>query len=249
MVVWARVRWFNTTRGYGFVVAEDGKDDILLNVKQLQAFGVSSVAEGARVLVRVETAARGLQVAEVLDIQPPDIKQSPAGAGPLEPARVKWFDPVRGYGFVNVYGRREDVYLHMATLREYGFGPVAEGNAIAVRVTEGPRGPTVCEVRDWDYPNRPRGRRRTPHRPGAPEGRSPRPDAGGRPPRADPDDVSSRAAAAILETLLAWDQLRSPGRSWGAARAGAVSDVEALPGLGHRARQVETFVGRMFGAE
>ena len=129
------------------------------------AFGVPSVAEGARILVRVETTARGRRAAEVLEIQPPTPKEPPPDAGPLEPARVKWFDRARGYGFVNAFGRREDVYLHMATLREHGFGAVEGGNAMVVRVTAGPAGPTVCEVRDWDYPNRPRGRRRRSHRP------------------------------------------------------------------------------------
>ena len=45
-------------------------------------------------------------------------------AGPLEPARVKWFDRVKGFGFVNIYGRPEDVFLHMETLRQYGYGEV-----------------------------------------------------------------------------------------------------------------------------
>ena len=78
---------------------------------------------------------------------------------------MRWFDRARGYGFVNVFGRRGDVFLHMATLHEWGFGAITEGNAIVVRVTAGRDGPTVCEVRDWGYVNRPRGRRQ--HRIGA----------------------------------------------------------------------------------
>ena len=72
-------------------------------------------------------------------------------AGPLEPARVKWFDRVKGFGFVNIYGRPEDVFLHMETLRQYGYGEVVAGDVLAVRVTAGPRGPMVYEVRSWDY--------------------------------------------------------------------------------------------------
>ena len=103
MHIWCLVRWFNTTRGYGFVVADDGEGDILLHENELLAFGVPSVAEGARILVRVETTARGRQVAEVCDVRPPATKEPPPDAGPLEPARVKWFDRASGYGFVNVY--------------------------------------------------------------------------------------------------------------------------------------------------
>ena len=68
-----------------------------------------------------------------------------------QPARVKWFSREKGYGFVNVFRSREDVYLHMATLRDFGMGAVAEGSALVVGVTMGPNGLTACEGRHWDY--------------------------------------------------------------------------------------------------
>ena len=139
---WFVVKWFDPAKGFGFVLADDGKGDIHLHVNVLRAFGVGFVAEGWRILARVETTTRGRRVVEVRDVQrPPGTEEEPPpDAGPLEPARVKWFDRHRGYGFVNVYGSREDVFLHMATLREFGFGAVVEGNALAVRVTTGPMG-------------------------------------------------------------------------------------------------------------
>ena len=82
-----------------------------------------------------------------MPIVPPETE----AAGPLEPARVKWFDRVKGFGFINIYGRPEDVFLHMETLRQYGYGEVVAGDVLAVRVTAGPRGPMVYEVRSWDY--------------------------------------------------------------------------------------------------
>ena len=246
MVVWGLVKRFDTTRGYGFLAAGDGKGDILLHVRQLRAFGVSSVAEGARVRVRAEDSARGRWAAEVLEIEPPGTKpgtkELPPDAGPLEPAYVRWFDRAMGYGFVRVFGRPEDVYLHMATLREYGFGAVMAGDALAVRVTDGPRGPTVCEVRDWDYPNRPRGRRRESRRPIAyAASRSAWGLPGGRDPWAD---------AAILK-LLREDALGGT-RGWpraapGAGAALSGSDIEALVALRHHTRHVETILARVIG--
>jgi CspA family cold shock protein len=156
------VKWFDATKGYGFVVGEDEGGDILLHSNVLRLFGYSSVAEGAVIVVEAQTTERGRQAVEVIDIEA--APQPPGGVvatfmpatriaeeGPLEPARVKWFDRVKGFGFVNVYGRLEDVFLHMETLRQYGYGEVTGGDVLAVRITRGPRGPMVYEVRSWDY--------------------------------------------------------------------------------------------------
>lgn len=160
MLVRGRVKWFDTTKGYGFVVAPDGEGDILLHGNVLRIFGFTSVAEGAEIVLRVQATERGRQALEVVDIipgpAPADVvglASLPEGAptGPLEPARVKWFDRVKGFGFVNLYGKAEEVFLHMETLRQYGYGEVVAGDVLAVRVTAGPRGPMVYEVRSWDY--------------------------------------------------------------------------------------------------
>ena len=163
MIVRGHVKWFDTTKGYGFVVVEDGEGDILLHGNVLRAFGFTSVAEGAEIVLRVQVTERGRQAVEVLDIVPtvpppagviPVVMPGTEAAGPLEPARVKWFDRVKGFGFINIYGRPEDVFLHMETLRQYGYGEVVAGDVLAVRVTAGPRGPMVYEVRSWDYVTR-----------------------------------------------------------------------------------------------
>jgi cold shock protein len=159
MIVRGHVKWFDTTKGYGFVVSSDGEGDILLHGNVLRVFGFTSVAEGAEIVLKVQTTERGRQAVEVLDIVPAAAPAAgpmaplpgPEAAGPLEPARVKWFDRVKGFGFVNIYGRPEDVFLHMETLRQYGYGEVVAGDVLAVRVTAGPRGPMVYEVRSWDY--------------------------------------------------------------------------------------------------
>ena len=161
MIVRGHVKWFDTTKGYGFVVTSDDEGDVLLHGNVLRVFGFTSVAEGAEIVLRVQSTDRGRQAIEVVDIVPGEpsgeaasaLVQLPPGAasGPLEPARVKWFDRVKGFGFVNLYGKAEDVFLHMETLRQYGYGEVVAGDVLAVRVTAGPRGPMVYEVRSWDY--------------------------------------------------------------------------------------------------
>jgi cold shock protein len=161
MQVRGHVKWFDTTKGYGFVVTDDGGGDILLHGNVLRVFGFTSVAEGAEIVLEVQSTDRGRQAVEVVDIvptaSPPEAiaalldPSNGQASGPLQPARVKWFDRVKGFGFINVYGRSEDVFLHMETLRQFGYGEVIAGDVLAVRVTAGPRGPMVYEVRSWDY--------------------------------------------------------------------------------------------------
>lgn len=161
MVVRGHVKWFDTTKGYGFVVTDDDAGDILLHSNVLRVFGFTSVAEGAEIVLQVQETERGRQAVQVIDIVPNAAPENAAarpcrpGNGrddaPLEPARVKWFDRVKGFGFVNIYGKAEDVFLHMEVLRQYGYGEVTAGDVLAVRVTRGPRGPMVYEVRSWDF--------------------------------------------------------------------------------------------------
>lgn len=156
MKVRGRVKWFDIGKGYGFVVADDEEGDILLHGNVLRAFGFTSVAEGAEIDVEVQQTERGRQAVEVLEIMPGEEAQlpeppAPPSEAPLEPGRVKWFDRGKGFGFVNIFGRPEDVFLHMEVLRQFGYGEVTAGDVLAVRVVAGPRGPMVFEVRSWDH--------------------------------------------------------------------------------------------------
>ena len=133
MPVSGHVRWFDPARCYGFIEADDGKGDVQLHVNALRAFGFETVAEGSRIVVEVEVTARGRRATKILDLQPPPgrAETPPADAGPLLPARVRWFNRDQGYGFVNVFRSRVDVFLHMATLQALDvFRDTSPGNLL-----------------------------------------------------------------------------------------------------------------------
>lgn len=164
-----RVKWFDPAKGFGFIVADDGGPDILLHANVLRNFGQGSVADAARITVMVQMTARGAQAVEVLQILPPegdaaapieDLGDSDAAeiaALPLEPARVKWFDKVKGFGFANVFGRPEDVFIHIEVLRRSGFADLGPGEAVCLRVIEGKRGRMAAQVLSWETALRDRG--------------------------------------------------------------------------------------------
>lgn len=161
-----RVKWFDPGKGFGFVIADDGGPDILLHANVLRNFGQSSVADGAEIELRVHETERGLQAAEVMSIHAVDLIP---GAGladfaemdpdelaraPMEPARVKWFDKAKGFGFANIFGVSDDVFVHIEVLRHSGLADLLPGEAVTIRAVQGKRGLMATEVLPWEAATR-----------------------------------------------------------------------------------------------
>ena len=156
-----RVKWFDPQRGFGFIVPDDGGPEVLLHATVLRNDGYSWPPEGARIEVEVQRSERGIQARRIVAIEVPAEHDSIVRAGgadagidiealPIEPARVKWFDRVRGFGFANVFGRADDVFVHAEVLRLAGRGELIAGEAVAVRVGSGRRGPVALQVLRWE---------------------------------------------------------------------------------------------------
>ncbi|WP_137112005.1 cold-shock protein [Rhodobacter sp. SY28-1] len=165
-LVHGRVKWFDPSKGFGFIVSDQTDADILLHANVLRNFGQGSVADGAGIEVRIQKTQRGVQAVEVLRIDPPEGVILPFGedaaqmvsedilALDLEPARVKWFDKGKGFGFANVFGRPEDVFVHAEVLRVSGFADLTAGEAVALRIIDGRRGRMAVQVVSWEAANR-----------------------------------------------------------------------------------------------
>ncbi len=156
------VKWFDPGKGFGFVVADEGGPDILLHANVLRNFGQSSVADGSRISMMVQQTERGMQAVEVLTISPPttlpglplgdlaEFDPEELAATALVPARIKWFDKSKGFGFANVFGSEVDVFVHVEVLRRSGFAELQPGEAVGLRVIEGKRGKMAIEVLSWE---------------------------------------------------------------------------------------------------
>lgn len=156
------VKWFDPTRGYGFILDQETGGDILLHANVLRNFGQSTVADGSGITVLVQNTNRGMQAVEVVQIVPPE----GSGGAPIEdlnhtspeslaelpflPARVKWFDKIKGFGFANVFGDPADVFLHIEVLHHSGFADLGPGEAIAMRLVDGKRGLMAAQICRWD---------------------------------------------------------------------------------------------------
>ncbi len=162
-----RVKWFDQVRGFGFVVSDEGGSDILLHANVLRNYGQSSVVQGAEIILMAKKTERGVQATEVMEIITSETSEDPVlddllDSGidymslPLEPARVKWFDKTKGFGFANVFGRSADVFVHVEVLRRGGFSDLQSGEAVGLRIIESDRGQLAADVVAWDMEARER---------------------------------------------------------------------------------------------
>ncbi len=154
------MKWYNPDKGFGFVELGDGTGDAFLHVSVVERAGHSSVPSGATLEVRAGQGQKGPQVTEILSMDTSTAGEQPRRPRPERPSypqpgkatieetgTVKWYNGVKGFGFIGPDQGGKDIFVHVSALEHCGVMGLVEGQRVTVDVAEGQKGPEVVSLR------------------------------------------------------------------------------------------------------
>ena len=131
------LKWFNGTKGFGFVVPEDQSFDAFIHITTLQEAGLHAIGEGAILNCILCDGPKGKQVGQVVEvinagkvnlIPEEDSEDGTATMGGL----VKWYKPEKGFGFIVPDDGMKDIFIHKSILDKLELDALEAGQRVRV---------------------------------------------------------------------------------------------------------------------
>ena len=155
-----KIKWFNRSKGFGFIVPNDGTGDVFLPLVVLERSGFGEAPDGASVVFEWCKGPRAAPRPRFSSSTPrprcraPRARAARARAtiggggvrrdrpGPSESLDgvVKWYDPARGFGFILPNDGGKDIFVHVTALRRSGLDGLEPGQPVRMMVSQARRG-------------------------------------------------------------------------------------------------------------
>lgn len=157
-----KIKWFNRSKGFGFIVPDDGTSDVFLPLAVLERSGFGEAPDGASVSIEWAQGPKGRAAVQVLELDASTAQPRPtregrsfrqrddggyqggqdSGGGPAESLDgvVKWYDPARGFGFILPNDGGKDIFIHVTALRRSGLDALEPGQPVRMMVSQARRG-------------------------------------------------------------------------------------------------------------
>ncbi len=147
----AIVKWFNRTKGFGFVAPADGSADAFLHMSSLARAGLQEAAEGTKLLVQITDGPKGRQVLEIIRVLgmgevPMTGRGAPTGPEEEMTGTVKWFKPDKGFGFVMPDDKDKDVFVHKSVVQRAGLLGLDSGQRVKMQVHTAAKGREATSI-------------------------------------------------------------------------------------------------------
>jgi cold shock protein len=163
----ATVKWYNASKGFGFVTPDDGSPDVFLHVSVVEQAGLQSLGEGAVIVCDLADGPKGPQVTTIHSMEagsvPPQRgnrsttgsrypRQSlndhddygygakPSRGGTIE-GTVKWFNPDKGFGFIVPDQGGKDIFVHIRAVERAGLSTLRDSQRVRFTEKAGQKGP------------------------------------------------------------------------------------------------------------
>ncbi len=157
-----KIKWFNRSKGFGFIVPDDGTGDVFLPLAVLERSGFSEAPDGASITFEWMQGPKGRAATQVLDLdtstatpraprergggRPRDGGDAPSGPTESLEGVVKWYDPARGFGFILPNDGSKDIFVHVTALRRSGIDGLEPGQPVRMMVSQARRGREASSV-------------------------------------------------------------------------------------------------------
>ncbi|MDT7933033.1 MAG: cold-shock protein [Sphingomonadaceae bacterium] len=153
------VKFFNGQKGFGFIVRDDGGEDVFVHISAVERAGLTGLAEGQPLKFTLsERNGRISAIDLVIEGEPMEVK-SPSGGGGMGPrggaaggggraapsderyqGTVKFFNSQKGFGFIAREDGGQDAFVHISAVERAGMATLNEGQKLSFQLETDRRG-------------------------------------------------------------------------------------------------------------